>query len=244
MFLFVLASLNKKEHKNVICELNNYTVTDPHTATNHKLTPIQLDTECCDIGVQQCLTGVSLFVRVWCRWTRASSAQHDLLISMEAGSRGYAHAWAPCVLHHLAIWDRARIQMQFSWTAAQMDGTETNRRNCAKTEQQKMLDSGGNQNGSTDRVTLKKEIGLLSACAIIIGERYLICHRVRSNQLKLSLCMFLCLSFCITLCFSFRYIYLQPSLFHIPSLQWHMSTSTISNAFRSKLCSLSVRGEK
>ncbi|XP_051576637.1 solute carrier family 7 member 10a [Myxocyprinus asiaticus] len=51
-----------------------------------------------------------------------------------------------------------------------MDGTETNRRNCAKTEQQKMLDSGGNQSGSKDRVTLKKEIGLLSACAIIIGN--------------------------------------------------------------------------
>lgn len=53
-----------------------------------------------------------------------------------------------------------------------MDGTETNRRNCAKTEQQKMLDSGGNQSGSKDRVTLKKEIGLLSACAIIIGEMF------------------------------------------------------------------------
>ncbi|XP_057197737.1 solute carrier family 7 member 10a isoform X1 [Triplophysa rosa] len=51
-----------------------------------------------------------------------------------------------------------------------MDGTETNRRTCAKTEQQKMLDSGGNQSGSNDRVTLKKEIGLLSACAIIIGN--------------------------------------------------------------------------
>ncbi|KAG1955617.1 Y+L amino acid transporter [Pimephales promelas] len=51
-----------------------------------------------------------------------------------------------------------------------MDGTETNRRNCAKPEQQKMLDSGGNQSGSKDRVTLKKEIGLLSACAIIIGN--------------------------------------------------------------------------
>uniref|UniRef100_A0A671M2E2 Asc-type amino acid transporter 1-like n=1 Tax=Sinocyclocheilus anshuiensis TaxID=1608454 RepID=A0A671M2E2_9TELE len=51
-----------------------------------------------------------------------------------------------------------------------MDGTETNRRNRAKMEQQKMLDSGGNQSGSKDRVTLKKEIGLLSACAIIIGN--------------------------------------------------------------------------
>lgn len=35
-----------------------------------------------------------------------------------------------------------------------------------------MLDSGGNQSGSKDRVTLKKEIGLLSACAIIIGEMF------------------------------------------------------------------------
>lgn len=62
-----------------------------------------------------------------------------------------------------------------------------------------MLDSGGNQSGSKDRVTLKKEIGLLSACAIIIGEIYfliLTCQRVLSNQLELlSLRMFLCLSF-------------------------------------------------
>ena len=42
-----------------------------------------------------------------------------------------------------------------------------NKRNCAKQEpdaQKKTMDK------SSERVTLKKEIGLLSACAIIIGE--------------------------------------------------------------------------
>lgn len=32
------------------------------------------------------------------------------------------------------------------------------------------------QKGDTDRVTLKKEIGLLSACTIIIGEEALFCR--------------------------------------------------------------------
>ncbi|KAL7833719.1 hypothetical protein AOLI_G00286790 [Acnodon oligacanthus] len=52
-----------------------------------------------------------------------------------------------------------------------MDGTEATRRNCAKSpETGTLLDSERNQSGSKDRVTLKKEIGLMSACAIIIGN--------------------------------------------------------------------------
>ncbi|XP_066510316.1 asc-type amino acid transporter 1-like [Hoplias malabaricus] len=52
-----------------------------------------------------------------------------------------------------------------------MEGTEANRRNCAKSpESGALLNSEKNQSGSKERVTLKKEIGLLSACAIIIGN--------------------------------------------------------------------------
>ena len=58
-----------------------------------------------------------------------------------------------------------------------MDGTDANRRSCSKAETEPLQavgpagdnDSQGSPAGN-DRVTLKKEIGLLSACAIIIGE--------------------------------------------------------------------------
>lgn len=46
-----------------------------------------------------------------------------------------------------------------------MDGTEANRRNCTRSD----AGADSEQSGSKDRVTLKKEIGLMSACAIIIG---------------------------------------------------------------------------
>ncbi|XP_059928228.1 solute carrier family 7 member 10a [Gadus macrocephalus] len=58
-----------------------------------------------------------------------------------------------------------------------MDGTDANRRSCSKAETEPLQavgpagdnDSQGSPAGN-DRVTLKKEIGLLSACAIIIGN--------------------------------------------------------------------------
>ncbi|KAI5626141.1 asc-type amino acid transporter 1 [Silurus asotus] len=50
-----------------------------------------------------------------------------------------------------------------------MDGTEATRRNCTRSDA--VADSGADKkSGSKDRVTLKKEIGLMSACAIIIGN--------------------------------------------------------------------------
>ena len=56
-----------------------------------------------------------------------------------------------------------------------MDGTERSRKSCAETDQaqQPMMELNGKDKSDSpsDRVTLKKEIGLLSACAIIIGEK-------------------------------------------------------------------------
>ncbi|KAG9341989.1 hypothetical protein JZ751_018307 [Albula glossodonta] len=56
----------------------------------------------------------------------------------------------------------------------EMDGAKRNRSNSAKQEpgaQQKMRKNGNNKRDLIpERVTLKKEIGLLSACAIIIGN--------------------------------------------------------------------------
>ncbi|KAK6477275.1 asc-type amino acid transporter 1 [Huso huso] len=55
-----------------------------------------------------------------------------------------------------------------------MDGGKRHRSNCTKqdqTAQATMLKNGKyNREGSPERVTLKKEIGLVSACAIIIGN--------------------------------------------------------------------------
>ncbi|XP_031668418.1 asc-type amino acid transporter 1 isoform X1 [Oncorhynchus kisutch] len=55
-----------------------------------------------------------------------------------------------------------------------MDGTERSRKSCAETDQaqQPMMELNGKDKSDSpsDRVTLKKEIGLLSACAIIIGN--------------------------------------------------------------------------
>lgn len=55
-----------------------------------------------------------------------------------------------------------------------MDGATRNRGDCAKQDpgaQQKMMENDSNKRDNVpERVTLKKEIGLLSACAIIIGE--------------------------------------------------------------------------
>lgn len=56
-----------------------------------------------------------------------------------------------------------------------MDGARRIRTNCAKLEpeahQMMMLKNGNNKHSHIpERVTLKKEIGLLSACAIIIGK--------------------------------------------------------------------------
>lgn len=54
-----------------------------------------------------------------------------------------------------------------------MDGTETHRRNCAAQEpgvRDRMLEPSDGNAKAEERVTLKKEIGLMSACAIIIGE--------------------------------------------------------------------------
>ncbi|XP_023646118.1 asc-type amino acid transporter 1 [Paramormyrops kingsleyae] len=51
---------------------------------------------------------------------------------------------------------------------AEMDGATRNRGDCAK---QKMMENDSNKRDNVpERVTLKKEIGLLSACAIIIGN--------------------------------------------------------------------------
>ena len=56
----------------------------------------------------------------------------------------------------------------------EMDGATRNRSNSARQEpgaQQKMSKDGNSKNDDIpERVTLKKEIGLLSACAIIIGK--------------------------------------------------------------------------
>lgn len=62
-----------------------------------------------------------------------------------------------------------------------MDGTERSRQSCAaapqaetdQAQQQPMMELNGtdHRDSPSDRVTLKKEIGLLSACAIIIGEK-------------------------------------------------------------------------
>ncbi|XP_045073448.1 asc-type amino acid transporter 1-like [Coregonus clupeaformis] len=59
-----------------------------------------------------------------------------------------------------------------------MDGTERSRKSCAASQaepdeaQQPMMELNGKEktDSPSDRVTLKKEIGLLSACAIIIGN--------------------------------------------------------------------------
>ena len=51
-----------------------------------------------------------------------------------------------------------------------MDGTDANRRSCSKAETEPLQAGDGDSPAGNDRVTLKKEIGLLSACAIIIGE--------------------------------------------------------------------------
>lgn len=52
-----------------------------------------------------------------------------------------------------------------------MDGTEANRRNCTRGDA--AADPGQDKkSGSRERVTLKKEIGLMSACAIIIGTSF------------------------------------------------------------------------
>ncbi|KAJ8248984.1 hypothetical protein GJAV_G00229900 [Gymnothorax javanicus] len=57
---------------------------------------------------------------------------------------------------------------------AEMDGAARNRSNSVKQEsgaQQKMMKDGNSKHGDIpERVTLKKEIGLISACAIIIGN--------------------------------------------------------------------------
>ncbi|XP_048829594.1 asc-type amino acid transporter 1-like isoform X1 [Brienomyrus brachyistius] len=61
-----------------------------------------------------------------------------------------------------------------SWMVTDMDGGTRIRTNCAKLEpeaHQMMLKNGNNRHSHVpERVTLKKEIGLLSACAIIIGN--------------------------------------------------------------------------
>lgn len=61
-----------------------------------------------------------------------------------------------------------------------MDGTETHRRNCAAQEpgvRDRMLEPSERNEKAEERVTLKKEIGLMSACAIIIGE----CTKPKGN---------------------------------------------------------------
>lgn len=71
--------------------------------------------------------------------------------------------------------------MCFQLRLSDMDGTERSRQSCAaapqaetdQAQQQPMMELNGtdHRDSPSDRVTLKKEIGLLSACAIIIGEK-------------------------------------------------------------------------
>lgn len=70
-----------------------------------------------------------------------------------------------------------------AWFSLQyLDRTEAGR-NCTSEEMEDKEKKKKDKNSSnSDRVTLKKEIGLLSACAIIIGECVTVCVLNRSNR--------------------------------------------------------------
>lgn len=90
----------------------------------------------------------------------------EILVNILSGARDAA----PARLFHRASILRgdSREAVQLSVRArAEMDGVERKR-----TESQRMMkDSDLNRDsGIPERVTLKKEIGLLSACTIIIGK--------------------------------------------------------------------------
>lgn len=90
--------------------------------------------------------------------------------------------------------------MCFQLRLSDMDGTERSRQSCAaasraetdQAQRQPMMELNGtdHRDSPSDRVTLKKEIGLLSACAIIIGEKikqlfiYLLLMYVEAVALK------------------------------------------------------------
>lgn len=154
----------------IVCKLNSLTFSSKRSVTQFPVSPHSQQT--------------GAVVQVW-----SSHAQRArLLFSSRSGcaavepwralrGRGLGlgrwcclSACAARAAHPPAIWDRTRACFSFFVfinTPMEMDGTEPNRRNCTKSDGAAARDQ---QSGSKERVTLKKEIGLMSACAIIIGK--------------------------------------------------------------------------
>lgn len=98
-----------------------------------------------------------------------------------------APAHAPCSSHQCDIIRQSCRERGAWFSLHNLDRTEAGRKHTDEAEAMEDTERKKKDKNSSkdDRVTLKKEIGLLSACAIIIGEcltAYTILHAVSEAQ--------------------------------------------------------------